>query len=359
MKADYAVFIGRFQPLHLGHQHVIDTALKKAKRVIVLIGSADSSPSLRNPWSYDSRTFMFRAVYRDALKSGRLILAPIFDHAYNDEAWVAQVQSTVNDIVLENAPGNSARVTLHGTRDFKIVLAGYAKDHTSYYLKLFPEWGQLNIDPPRVLDATNIRKAFFATLPDWDVIGEACDGRIQQWLREEIQLPEFQWMVDERNFIDSYRASWANAPYPPVFATVDAIVVQSGNVLLIRRGDHPGKGLLAIPGGYVNQYERLRDAVVRELKEETAIADEKGSIPPAMLSSFIEGEPRVFDAPHRSERGRVITHAFLFRLPERRKLYSVLGQDDAAHASWYRLGDIKPHEMFEDHYAILQQMIGI
>ena len=37
---DFLVFIGRFQPFHAGHQAVIDTALARAERVIVLVGSS-------------------------------------------------------------------------------------------------------------------------------------------------------------------------------------------------------------------------------------------------------------------------------------------------------------------------------
>lgn len=49
---DYLVFIGRFQPFHLGHKSVIDQALTLAKDVIILIGSANL-PAVRVtalPW---------------------------------------------------------------------------------------------------------------------------------------------------------------------------------------------------------------------------------------------------------------------------------------------------------------------
>jgi bifunctional NMN adenylyltransferase/nudix hydrolase len=99
---------------------------------------------------------------------------------------------------------------------------------------------------------------------------------------------------------------------------------------------------------------------VRELREEAGISDSKGQIPPAMLASFIEDElTRVFDAPHRSLRGRIITHAFLFRLPSRRKLFRVKGSDDAAHASWRRLGDLTPDMFFEDHWSIIEEMADL
>ena len=32
MQYDFAVFVGRFQPLHNGHQHIIDQALRSAMR---------------------------------------------------------------------------------------------------------------------------------------------------------------------------------------------------------------------------------------------------------------------------------------------------------------------------------------
>ena len=79
-----------------------------------------------------------------------------------------------------------------------------------------------------------------------------------------------------------------------------------------------------------------------------------------MLASFIEdSRTRVFDAPTRSLRGRIITHAFLFRLPERRKLFSVKGGDDAAHAQWFRLGDLRPEMFFEDHWSIIEEMADL
>ena len=51
MQYDFAVFVGRFQPLHNGHQHVIDQALRSAKKLIILIGSADTARSIRNPFT--------------------------------------------------------------------------------------------------------------------------------------------------------------------------------------------------------------------------------------------------------------------------------------------------------------------
>ena len=54
-------------------------------------------------------------------------------------------------------------------------------------------------------------------------------------------------------------------------SAVGAIVIREGRVLLVKRGKQPGKGLWAIPGGRVKLGETLKDAVEREVKEETGV----------------------------------------------------------------------------------------
>ena len=68
------------------------------------------------------------------------------------------------------------------------------------------------------------------------------------------------------------RAQWAGSPYPPVFVTVDAVIRCQGRVLLIRRGQAPGLGLLAVPGGFLEQRDTVYQSAVRELEEETGLA---------------------------------------------------------------------------------------
>jgi len=346
-KYDYLVFIGRFQPFHAGHQYVLEQALEQARSVIVLIGSSNVHRSAENPWNYSEREQMIQNAAKGKMSLYQYLkVQPLDDFAYNDTAWVITVQETVDQMVMIPSSG----------KEPKIGLIGYDKDSTSYYLKMFPTWDVVEIDTQYgTINATQIRDQYFQAAP---VINEFLPDTVRSYLKEFALTPEFKWVLNETNYIRNYKKSWEGSPFPPVFVTVDPIVVQSGNILLVTRKDAPYAGSLALPGGFLNSNERLEDAVVRELKEETRIADNKGEIPPAMLKSFIT-KREVFDDPNRSKRGRSITHAFLFELPKRDNLYEVRGDDDAEHAAWYSLADLKTEYFMEDHAFIIQKMLGI
>jgi 8-oxo-dGTP diphosphatase len=59
---------------------------------------------------------------------------------------------------------------------------------------------------------------------------------------------------------------------------VSVCVVQAGRVLLTQRARPPFENLWSLPGGHVKRGESLRDAAVRELKEETGINARLGEI---------------------------------------------------------------------------------
>ena len=65
---------------------------------------------------------------------------------------------------------------------------------------------------------------------------------------------------------------------PAPIPGVGAVIVDRGALLLVLRGRGPGQGLWAVPGGKVRFGETLRQAVVREVREETGLEIEPGEV---------------------------------------------------------------------------------
>lgn len=336
---DFLVFIGRFQPFHLGHLRVVNEALVRSEYVIVACGSAYGPRSVRNPWTFvERRGLIYGSVATDARE--RVLVSPIMDHLYNDSAWVSAIQGTVAGLVASHHR--------HAHREPRIGLIGHERDHSSYYLKLFPQWASVGVPDLSGVNATAIRDALFGV---GTVAVEQVPPATAAFLEAFVETEAYADLVDEQTFIATYRSAWANVPYPPTFVTVDAVVTQSGHVLLVERRARPGKGLWALPGGFVGPHEGLRDACLRELKEETRI-----KLPGPVLAGAIRRE-RVFDHPYRSLRGRTFTHAFHVDLPPDKALPKVRGGDDARHAFWLPLAQLDPSRLFEDHYYIIQELV--
>lgn len=344
---DYLVFIGRFEPFHNGHAAVARHALGKAKKVVFLVGSADTPRTVKNPFTVAERAVMIQSALADA--ADRLIVRPLRDHLYNESQWIAAVQRTVAEAVRQDGADADAR----------IGLIGMDKDASSYYLREFPQWPLVDVAHTATLSATELRRYLFeANQLDSHgglmLIRANVPAPVFDMLEAfRKNSPAFRQLVAEYQFLEQYRAAWADAPYPPTFVTTDAVVVHSGHVLLVRRRAEPGKGLWALPGGFVGQHEGLLDACLRELREETRL-----KLPLPVLKGSLKGQ-RVFDHPERSARGRTITHAYHFEFAAG-DLPPVRGGDDADKARWIPVSEaleMSP-QLFEDHLHILEYFLG-
>ncbi|PSJ23501.1 ADP-ribose pyrophosphatase [Halomonas sp. ND22Bw] len=343
---DCLVFIGRFQPPHLGHLAVIHEALKRARQVIVLVGSAWQARSLRNPWRFDERRRMLRSAF-DADDNARLEIVPLLDALYNNDVWVRDVQRKVRDI----ASPSHARLP-------RIGLIGASRGQSSYYLSLFPQWESVSVPMVEGISASQIRERLFRSsiaAADYASAGASHDlpPGVVDSLKGFLETEAFEQLVEEQGLLEQYRQAWAHAPYPPVFVTACAVVVQSGHVLLVKRTAAPGKGLYALPGGFISPQERLLDACLRELRERVRL-----KVPEPVLKGSLRGQ-RLFDEPHRSWRGRTLAEAFYFALRPEQQLPQLKPVKGGDHARWVPLADLEPDALFEDHFFIIQNFLGL
>lgn len=339
---DALVFIGRFSPFHNGHKAVIEAALEQAKEVVVVVGSSFAARNIRNPFTFQERKAMIEAVF----PTDRVKVVPVSDYPYDDNKWVNAIQKIVDE-------------TVPHAKD--VGLIGHSKDSTSYYLNIFPRWkNHIEVADVGGINATDIRKALLSDNQEGvdpttvmpkeavrivsKIISNGPDGYSDAWMT----------IRAEYRMIEKYKEAWKVAPFPPTFMTVDAVVVQSGHVLLVKRGDMPGKGLFALPGGFLNQEETMLDGAIRELKEETKI-----KVPVPVLKGSVK-ESKTFDAPNRSQRGRTITQAYFIDLGVG-ELPKVKGSDDAAYAFWIPLNEVGKHRdrFFEDHFFLIDYFLNV
>ena len=338
-KYDLLAYIGRFQPYHLGHEMVILEALKIADRLVVLVGSSNQPRTPKNPWTYQERKEMILNSLPIELRS-RVSVEPLRDRPYNEEQWLADVQN----IVHRNRNGAA-----------KIGLIGYTKDNSSYYLKKFPQWGYVEAPVKETINATDLRVAYFKR-KFMTAAPLYLPKNVIDYLKTFEATADYAYVVEEQQFLDEHAAIWAFAKHPPMFNTGDAVVIQSGHILLIKRKNAPGKGLWAIPGGYVDPKDRhYQDAAIRELLEETCI-----ELLESVLRLSIK-EEKIFSHPERSLRGRIFTGAQLIHLEQRGTgLPKVKHRDDAIEAKWFSISQFRTmeHLMFEDHFHIGEYFIN-
>lgn len=344
-KYDYAVYIGRFQPFHNAHLQNVENGLSIAKKVLVLIGSAGSARNIRNPFTYDERFQMIYASivekYGVQVATERVVFKPVRDFLYNDNDWVAEVQGVVFDEIDKF------------DEDLKVCLVGSRKSDT-YYLDLFPQWNLEQIEEIPLSAATRIRESYFNN-GGVDYRFLDTPEAVKNFLKGFSETETYKNLCEEFKYIEEYKKPYKNLPFPPIFVTVDSVVFCNGHVLLVKRKGNPGKGQWALPGGFIGQDERIEDATIRELKEETRIEIHKNII----RGSFVSN--RVFDAPGRSLRGRTITHASLYVLRNIKGLPNVKGSDDAEKAKWFPFNEF--YEMrgnlMEDHWDIVTHFMGM
>jgi 8-oxo-dGTP diphosphatase len=131
------------------------------------------------------------------------------------------------------------------------------------------------------------------------------------------------------------------------FVGVGAVVVQEGQVLLVRRGHEPLRGAWSLPGGVVEAGETLQAALVREILEETGLEVQVGPI------------VEVLDRITRDADGRVEYHFVLIDY-----LCHVVGGtlragSDAAAAEFADAEALEGYDLSEPTRAVIERALGV
>lgn len=144
-KFEFAIFIGRFQPIHKGHLVTIKKSFRLAKKLILILGSHDTPPSPRYPWNTLQRKKMISIALPERRKT-KVYFLPIRDFFPQEGLWQQEVNKKV------------ATLTKNST---SILLIGHDKDDSSYYLKDFPHWHFKETGNHKGFNATDFRKNYF------------------------------------------------------------------------------------------------------------------------------------------------------------------------------------------------------
>lgn len=123
--------------------------------------------------------------------------------------------------------------------------------------------------------------------------------------------------------------------------TVDIILQQGSNILLIKRKNDPFKDHLSLPGGFVNEGELVEEAAKRETWEETSLTIE----PIEILG--------VYSDPTRDPRGHVLTVVWVAIVVNG----VARANDDSIEVQWVPLNDIDSTRLAFDHKQILLDYI--
>lgn len=339
MQKHVGVIIGRFQPFHEGHAHLLRTAIQECDHVIIALGSSNRHPSIKNPLTArQRRAVISKWVDRElnelelSTKTISFIDAP--DNLYKEWSWKSAIVTGVRGLTTDSD---------------KVKLYGHTKDGSSYYLREFPEWTLRQIENTGGLDATDIRRTYFQS----GVVSEykCLPSESATALRDLKKTEQFDDLMSEWKFYEQEERLFRGYPYPETltFTCSDAVVVCQGHILMIKRKHAPGRNSWALPGGFKNRDETFEQACIRELVEETNLR-----VPEKVLSGSIVNS-KMFDDPRRSVGIPRATMAFYIDIAPNADgtLPQARPASDAVEVKWMSFSEALTTSLFDDHIDII------
>lgn len=91
------VVVGRFSPIHIGHEHLINIALGKCKRVVLIVTSKGNIDE-KNPYDLEFRISLIKKIYRDQVNNGNLIITTFTENQKLDTSYGDSILRIVKEV---------------------------------------------------------------------------------------------------------------------------------------------------------------------------------------------------------------------------------------------------------------------
>ncbi len=188
---DSIIYIGRFQPIHIGHCQMIEQAFTQTNLLIIVVGSTNKTREHKNPFNFEERKEMISqaiAPYITGYPERQCAIIGQNDHN-DDDKWFSEINQKVE------AEQRKFRLAPESSNH---ALIGYEKDDSSFYLQHFLQWQHLKAQPNlhqgKIINATDVRNALFKsrkeTLSEEETIlvQELLPSSVKQWIDKHMDI---------------------------------------------------------------------------------------------------------------------------------------------------------------------------
>lgn len=311
----------RAQAFHTGHRHMLREAKSKCDLLLILIGSANSARTIKNPFTYHERKHEITKFLQHNFSDDGFKIYPLNDYKYSDTQWMSDVDA----IISENAGADS-----------EVIMFGHQKTGNTYLDLLAVQYKFVNIESIYDINATEIRN---------------------RWFKNERHHFHEDVLADH-DYFEKEKVTFAVYPYPETlnFVCGDVVLECAGHILLIKRKHAPGRNTWALPGGFKNNNETSLDCAFRELTEETNVRVAEKVLRGSVVST------KLFDDPTRGmgiPRNTLAVHIRINLNPDG-TFPRIAPKDDALEVGFFPIKTImNDMELFDDHSGIISVMCNV
>jgi len=246
---DLIVFIGRFQPFHLGHYKVVQEALTQTDKLLFILGGSNSPCNSRNPYSIEEREHLIiKSLTPKEISYIRFQSIP--DYA-DDEVWMTALENIINQVVT--SPND------------KVAIIGHEKDSSSYYLRQCAEKWHV-IMPPNIfmMSASDVRDNLYNELPiDNQMVNTGAAQSAISILEGTTNFTKFKREYANIKLLETTRS---NSKFPIEYVQTVGIVKYKEFYLVLKTNDE-----LSFPSGTIENNRIAEETIVTYILNQTNI----------------------------------------------------------------------------------------